>query len=66
MGKSPFDPIMILIPYFIMQNPAIVKEFCTLSGEISVLHNPGGPRSRFCGLTISILVFGPAVNETDY
>ena len=39
--KSPFVPIVILIPFFIMQNLPLVKGFCTFSGEISVLHNPG-------------------------
>ena len=48
-----------------MQIPAIVKEFCTLPGEISILHNRGSPYDRICGLTISILFFRPAVNETN-
>ncbi len=48
--KSPCSPIVILIPPFIMQNLPIVKEFRMVSGEISILHNRGGPTVDFCGL----------------
>ena len=49
-----------------MQNPAIVKEFCNVPGEISILHNRSCPYDNICGLTISILFFRTAVNETNY
>ena len=49
-----------------MQNPAIVKEICNVPVEISILHNHSSPYDNICGLTISILFFCPAVNETDY
>ena len=48
-----------------MQIPAIVKEICELPGEISVLHNHGRLHDKICGLTISILRFDTAVNETN-
>ena len=49
-----------------MQNPAIVKEICNVPGEISILHNRSCPYDNICGLTISILFFRTAVNETNY
>ena len=48
-----------------MQNPAIVKEICNVPGEISILHNRSSPSDNICGLTISILFFCTAVNETN-
>ena len=49
-----------------MQIPATVKEISKFPGEISVLHNHGRLHDIFCGLTISILFFCTAVNETEY
>ena len=49
-----------------MQNPAIVKEICNVPGEISILHNRSSPYDNICGLSISILLFCTAVNETNY
>ena len=48
-----------------MQIPAIVKGFCNLNREISILHNRGSPYDKICGLTMIILPISPAVNETN-
>ena len=49
-----------------MQNPAVVKGICNVPGEISILHNRSCPYDNICGLTVSILFFRTAVNETNY
>lgn len=49
-----------------MQKAATVKEFCTVPGGISILHNRTSPYDNICGLTISILFFYSAVNEMNY